>query len=67
MTILSLLNDVFTWKVLVVFHYWSYCGIIPVALALYYGSKSVGSCNDLMISVVKIANQWDDEEVLNRV
>ena len=67
MTILAFQYDMFTLKVLTVFHYWNCYQIVPVAVSLHYGNKCVTSCYKLMISVGKIVNEWDDEEVLNRV
>ena len=67
MTILSLQYDMFSIKVLIVFHYWTLYQTIPVAISLHYGSKTVRNCKKLMISVGKIVNEWDDEDVLNRV
>ena len=67
MTILTLQYDMFQLKVLIVFNLWNLYQIIPVAISLHYGSKTVRDCNNLMISVVKIVNEWDDEDVLNRV
>ena len=59
--------DMFSLKVLIIFHLWNLYQIIPVIICLYYGSKTVSNCNELMISVGRIVNEWDDEEVLNRV
>ena len=67
MTILGFQYDMFTLEVVLVFHYWNFYQIIPIALCLHYGSKTVRNCNKLMVSVAKIANEWDDEEILDRV
>ena len=67
MTILAFQYDMFTLKVITVFHYWNCYHFVLVAVSLHYGSKAVRNCNKLMVSVAKIANEWDDEEVLNRV
>ena len=67
MTILAFQHEMFSFKILTVFHYWNCFQIIPVAVSLHYGSKAVRNCNKLMVSVAKIANELDDEELLNRV
>ena len=67
MTILALQYDKVSLKVLIVFHYWNLYQIIPIVISLQYGSKTVRNCKKLTISVGKIVNDWEDEEVLNRV
>ena len=67
MTILTLQYDMFELRVLTVFNIWNLYQIIPITISMHYGSKTVHNCNELMISVGKIVNDWDDEDVLNRV
>ena len=67
MTILGFQHDMFTLEIIINFHYWNFYQIIPVIVCLHYGSKTVFNCNELMITVGRIVNEWDDEEILNRV
>ena len=67
MTILAVQYDKFSFVVLISYHCWNWFQVIPVIVSLHFGSKNVRNCNQLLTSVMKIVNEWDDEEILNRV
>lgn len=67
MTILKLRYDMFPWLELFVYHYWNFFQTIPVTISFHCGSKTVSNYNKLKFSVVKIVNDWEDVDVINRV
>ena len=67
MIIHGIQSDLFSLKLITVFSIWNLFQIIPIIFSLYSASKTVFNCNKLMISVLKIVNEWDNDEVLNRV
>lgn len=67
MTILKLRYDMFSLNDLLVYHYWNLFQAIPVIISFHYGSKVLSNSDQLMITVVKIVNEWEDMVVVNRV